>query len=194
MPVRDVVQIGHPALKKKNAYVTDFRDPRLLELVEDLTDTMREAGLVGIAAPQIGLNYRVFLTEIRKTKSRPAAHTDELRIFINPVITRLWPADVIMYEGCGSVAQGTVFGPVQRPKTITIQAYDLAGNEFELVCNGLLARVIQHEFDHLEGIEFLEKMTDLRKLIDISFYNKSVKNSAQEKKKCEITKKRVRYF
>jgi peptide deformylase len=194
MPVRDIVQIGHPALRKKNASVMDFSSPRLLELVEDLTDTMREAGLVGIAAPQIGLNYRVFLTEIRKTKSRPATHSDQLRIFINPVITRLWPTEVIMYEGCGSVAQGTVFGPVQRPKTISVQAYDLTGKEFELVCNGLLARVIQHECDHLEGIMFLEKMTDLRKLIDTTFYHKSIRNSVMEKKKCEITKKRIRYL
>jgi len=70
-----------------------------------------------------------------------------------------------VYEGCGSVAHGELFAPVKRPKTITVEAYDKKGQKFRLVCDGLLGRVIQHEYDHLSGIEFTEKILDYRKIM-----------------------------
>jgi len=73
--------------------------------------------------------------------------------------------DIIQYEGCGSVP-GNIFGPVERPKKITVEAFDQHGRKFQLTCDGILGRVIQHEMDHLHGIEFVEKVQDYTKLLN----------------------------
>lgn len=96
MAIRKTVQIGHPALKAINREIVDFADPKLTQLVQDLQDTMYSAGLIGIAAPQIGENFRVFITEPRETESRPADQADELRIYINPIIVNKSKDEVII--------------------------------------------------------------------------------------------------
>jgi peptide deformylase len=78
----------------------------------------------------------------------------------------------VIYEGCGSVAYAKLFAPVRRPEKITIEALDENGNIFRLSADGMLARVIQHEFDHLNGIEFTEKITDMRKIMSSEEYRK----------------------
>lgn len=155
MAVKKIIQIGHPALKAKNKQITSFDDLKLKQLVKDLKDTMIAGDLIGIAAPQIARNFTVFVTQPRKTKSRTGIG-DELRVYINPIITVFSNEESIIFEGCGSVLNGQLFGPVRRPREITIEAHDLRGKKFQLRCDGILARVIQHEFDHLSGIEFLE--------------------------------------
>ena len=82
MAIRKAIQIGHPALKAINQEIVEFADYKLIQLVQDLRDTMYSAGLIGIAAPQIGENYRVFITEPRETENRPADQADELRVYI----------------------------------------------------------------------------------------------------------------
>lgn len=193
MAVREVVQIGHPALKAKNKTIANFNSPKVKQLIKDLVDTMREEELIGVAAPQIGENLKIFVTEPRKTKTRTGDQVDQLRVYINPAIIFLSKAQTIIYEGCGSVAKGTIFGPVKRPEEITIEAIDEKGKKFKLNCNGILARVIQHEYDHLQGVEFTEKVTDYQKLIDVSFYKKYIKNSKQQKRASKITKILVSY-
>jgi peptide deformylase len=80
-----------------------------------------------------------------------------------------------------------LFGPVKRPKTITIKARDENGNKFQLKCDGLLARVIQHEYDHLFGIEFTEKIYDYKRLMDVYFYRKEIRKSKQQVSASKIT-------
>ena len=82
---------------------------------------------------------------------------------------------------------GQLFGPVKRSKTITIQAYDENANKFQLKCDGLLARVILHEYDHLFGIEFTEKIYDYKKLVDDNFYRKNIKKSKRQVQNSKIT-------
>lgn len=145
--------------------------------------------MIGIAAQQIGENWKIFVTEPRETKTRPVDQADELRVYINPEI--VWSSDEesIIYEGCGSVLNTSLFGPVKRPKDITVEAFDQNGNKFRLTCNGILSRVIQHEYDHLSGIEFIEKIFDYKKLMSAEFYFKTIKMSSEQMEASRITKK-----
>lgn len=184
MAVRVVLQIGDPRLKAENKEVEDFNNPLIKRIIKDLTDTMRKNGLVGIAASQIGQNYKIFVTEPRKTKTRKVSQIDKLRIYINPRIVYFSKEENIIYEGCGSVANGELFAPVKRPKEIKVEAYDLDRKKFSLKCDGLLARVIQHEYDHLFGIEFTEKIMDYRKIMSQKHYAKTVRNSKEQIEAC----------
>lgn len=188
MAVRRVIQIGDPRLKNKNKAVVDFADKKLHILIQDLKDTMNKTGLVGIAAPQIGKNYCVFVTHPRNTKTRNIGKEDIFRIYINPKITYFSQVKTIIYEGCGSVMKGQLFGPVKRPKEVKIEAFDEKGQKFELESDGLLARVIQHEYDHMTGVEFTEKISDYKKLISETFYRKNIRDSEDTKKLLNITK------
>jgi peptide deformylase len=190
MATCDVLQIGDPKLKAKNKRVENTKNPLIKNVIQGLIDTMRTNGLVGIAAPQIGENYHIFVTEPRKTETRAKDQTDELRVYINPTITYFSKAKSIIYEGCGSVMHGDFFAPVQRPKQISIEAYDKDMKKFTLVCDGLLARVIQHEYDHLSGVEFTEKIHDYSKILCREFYMKGIKKSRVQMVASEITVKR----
>lgn len=177
MVVENVVQIGNPLLKKKSKKVSDIKSVETKRVIENLIDSMRNYNLVGMAAGQIGEKIRIFVTEIRKTSTRDPKSIDDLRIFINPKIVWFSKKEVIIYEGCGSVANGNLFGPVKRSEKIKVRATDENGKRFELKTSGLLARVIQHEYDHLNGIEFTEKITDIRKIMSKSEYLKMMEKS-----------------
>jgi len=187
MAVRETLQIGNPSLKAPNAPITDPNDPKVKQVIEDLVDTMRANDLVGMAAPQIGENYRVFVTEPRETEIRPKEQSDVLRIYINPKVTLMSEEQIEIWEGCGCVANATLFAPVVRPKVITIEATDTEGHLFRLKADGILGRVIQHEYDHLDGIEFVEKITDLKRIMSKEFYIKLIKPLAKVKAACLIT-------
>jgi len=189
MATRDTLQIGDLRLKAPNKTVEKFTDSSVKQVIQDLFDTMRANELIGMAAPQIGENWKIFVTEPRETKFRMADQVDILRVYINPIILNSSKEESIIYEGCGSVLNGQLFGPVKRPKEITIEAFDQEGKKFRLTCDGILARVIQHEYDHLNGIEFTEKIFDYRKLVSVDFYLKDIKKSPEQIKDSMITKK-----
>lgn len=176
MAIKKTVEIGNEIVRAKAKKVDAIATAKVQKIITDLVDTMRAGGLVGMAAPQIGVSARIFVTEIRRTKARKAVdHGETLKVFINPVITKASEKMLSDYEGCGSVAMGQLFGPVKRPETISVHAWDENGEEFELETSGLLARIIQHEYDHLEGICFIDKVTDTKKLLGMSEYRKLVK-------------------
>ncbi|MEK7079429.1 MAG: peptide deformylase [Patescibacteria group bacterium] len=185
MAIKKIIQIGHPALKAENKKITSFDDPKLKQLVKDLKDTMIAGDLIGIAAPQIAKNFTVFVTQPRKTKARTGVG-DILRVYINPVITVSSNEDSIIFEGCGSVLNGQLFGPVRRPREIRIEAHDLQGKKFRLRCDGILARVIQHEYDHLSGIEFLEKISDYKQIMNSDYYKKNIRKSKAQTEASKI--------
>ncbi|MBU2632093.1 peptide deformylase [Patescibacteria group bacterium] len=186
MAARQTVQIGHPALRKDNQNISDFNSAETKETVIDLKDTMKVKKSVGLAAPQIKKNFNIFVTEIRKTKFRNLSH-DEFRAYINPKIIHFSKKQSIIFEGCFSVMNGQIFGPVKRPSEITIEAYNERGKKFQLRCNGILARVIQHEYDHLLGIEFLEKIYDYKQLMTHRYYKQNIRNSKEEQEASKTT-------
>ncbi len=175
MIIKKLIQIDNPLLKQKVQAVENFCTPEVTKVIKDLIDSMRFHDLVGIAAPQIGTPLKMFITEVRKTKFRNPQEVDKLRIFINPKIT--WESEEknVVYEGCGSVKKSQIFGLVKRPKQVKIRAQDKNGIEFSLSASGLLARVIQHEIDHLNGMEFIDKVADKKDLISKKEYLKKIK-------------------
>jgi peptide deformylase len=187
MAVRKTLQIGDPRLKQENLVVKDFNNPQVKKVIKDLRDSMIKNDLVGMAAPQIGCNYKIFITQPRKTKTRKLPKGDKLRVYINPRIVKFSKKENIAYEGCGSVLHGNLFGPVKRPQEITIEANDENGDNFQLRCDGILSRVIQHENDHMTGIEFTEKIFDYRKLMSAEFYLKNIRNSKEQLEVSNIT-------
>ncbi len=194
MSARRIIQLGDPRLKNKNKIITNFIDQKLHLLIQDLKDTMNKNNLVGIAAPQIGENYNVFVTYPRNTKTRNIGKEDIFRVYINPKIAYFSKKQVIVYEGCGSVMRGQLFGPVRRPKEIRIKAQGKKGHKFEITTDGLFSRVIQHEYDHMFGIEFTEKISDYKKLISQKFYIKNIKNLKETKKLLNITKVKYKKY
>src|SRR3990167_10333458 len=98
MAIKKIIEIGHKVLKLDNRLITDFNSSHLKNLIKDLSDTMRKVDLIGIAAPQIGENYQVFLTQPRNTKARNLGKTDVLRVYINPLITFKSKETNLIYE------------------------------------------------------------------------------------------------
>jgi len=146
-------------MRKKALKVSDYFSKETKKTVCDLIDSMRHHALVGMAAPQIGVCSRIFVTEIRETKLRKAHSAndiDDLRVFINPKVISVSEKTTKGWEGCGSVACADLFAKVERPKEITVEAFDKKGEKFTLTAKGLLARVIQHEIDHLNGVVFTD--------------------------------------
>lgn len=175
MVIKNIIQIGNPVLSQISKPVKDINSKDVKKVIKDLVDSMRYHELVGMAASQIGYKLRIFVTEIRKTPTRDPKFIDKLRVYINPKITWFSKKQVVIYEGCGSVAYGQLFGPVRRPKQVVIEAMGRNGRIFKLKADELLARVIQHEYDHLDGIEFTEKISDIRKIMSKEEYLKKIK-------------------
>lgn len=171
MIIRKVIQVGNPLLNRKTKLVADFKSKETKRVITNLTDSLRHHDLIGMAANQIGEKLRIFVTEVRRTKYRKHKK-EKLRVYINPKIVWASKKQVVIYEGCGSVAYSKLFAPVKRPEKIIIEAFDERGNKFSLKATGLLSRVIQHEYDHLNGIAFTEKISDHRKIMSSEEYRK----------------------
>ena len=124
--------------------------------------------------------------QLRNTKARNIGKADKLRIFINPKITYKSKKQNLIYEGCGSVAD--IFGPVLRPEEVEVEATDEKGQRFSLRADGILGRVMQHEYDHLQGIEFIQKVSDYSKIVVKKHYRKNIRNSKLQKKNSLTTK------
>jgi len=172
MIVKNTIQLGNPLLRRKAKSVKDFSVPEVKKTVKDLVDTMRHFSLVGISAPQIGISSQIFVSEIKPTKYRVGADLDDLRVYINPIIVNFSKKTAVDYEGCGSVGNAAIFGQVRRSESVTIRAFNEKGDKFERTVTGLLARVIQHEIDHLNGIMFTDKLVSAKTLLSREEYLK----------------------
>lgn len=176
MSIKQTVQIGNKIIRQKAKTVKNVSIIEIQKTINDLIDSMRHDNLVGMAAPQVGKSWQIFVIEIRKTTYRKnIAKSDSLRIFINPKITWQSKKQVDSYEGCGSVAEAQLFGIVRRSESVICEALDRNGKHFKTKASGFLARIIQHEMDHLNGVVFIDKMNDTRTLVDRQTYIDSQK-------------------
>ncbi|MCS6878230.1 MAG: peptide deformylase [Geminicoccaceae bacterium] len=157
MAVRRILIAPHPLLKLKARPVERF-DEELSRLLDDMLETMYRAPGIGLAAPQIGVSLRAVVVDLAK-EGEPRA---PLRI-VNPEIT--WYSDelVTMEEGCLSLPEQ--FAEVTRPRAVRLRYRDERGGEHELEAEGLLARCLQHEVDHLDGILFVDRLSPLKRNI-----------------------------
>ncbi len=188
MSIRPTLQIGDPRLRTHNEEVKNFSDSQIKQIIKDLQETMADEKLIGMAAPQIGENVRIFVTEPRETTTRPADQSDIFRVYINPKIISFSDEENKIFEGCGSVLHGQLFGPVDRAKEITVEAFDENGRKFQLTCDGILARVIQHEVDHLNQEIFIEKVSDYKELLAVEFFREKAKKTPSLANAAHISK------
>jgi len=149
----EIVKYCHPVLRWKSSPLPEVTDD-LRRTISKMFDLMYEAKGIGLAANQVGLPYRFF---IANETGDPDEEDAEL-VFINPVITKKFGGWKEAEEGCLSLPQ--LYGQVNRAKEVIVQAYDLDGQGFEIECEDLLARVIQHETDHLDGVLFIDRMSE----------------------------------
>ena len=149
MAIRNIRELGDGALRKVCKPVKEL-NRRTKILIEDMFDTMYEADGVGLAAPQVGILKRIFVIDCGDEEGNSVPY-----VFINPEITE---RDGIQtdFEGCLSVPGKS--GKVPRAMTITVKSFDENMEPFEMKAEGLLARCIQHEYDHLEGIVYVDKV------------------------------------
>lgn len=156
MAIRDIVYLGDPVLRTPAEPVDQF-DDELRALVEEMFETMYHAEGVGLAAPQIGLSKRVFVVDVREEEA-PLGGRFAL---INPEIVAVSRETEKSGEGCLSIPGLEEL--VERPERVTIRGHDPEGNLFEVEADGLLARALQHENDHLDGVLFLDRVSALKR-------------------------------
>jgi peptide deformylase len=154
MGLRQIRLLGDPVLRKKTRKVTRFND-NLRALVEEMAETMRSAQGVGLAAPQVGILERVIVVETPEDEDEPGS--GRLYAVVNPEIKDASAEQVDGIEGCLSIP-GYV-GEVTRHETITVRGQDPRGRRIRIKAQGFLARVFQHEMDHLEGVLFIDQLT-----------------------------------
>ena len=173
-----ILAYGNPVLKKKAKNISnDFIN--LNEFIENMWETMNNANGVGLAAPQVGLSFRIFIVDTSPFADSESMNKDEFelvssfkKVFINPVIINETGNKWDFNEGCLSIPE--VRADVKRPETILIKYFDEEFNQHQHYFNGIIARVVQHEYDHIEGVLFTDKISPLKrkllkgKLIDVS--------------------------
>lgn len=165
MSVRQVIRMGHPTLRKSaEPYpVEKIGSPEFNDLVEDMRETLHAYGGIGLAAPQIDVSQQVAVIEITTPQSRYGEiATLPFTVYINPRITTLNPGTAGYWEGCLSVPG--MRGYVERPQHIQVDYINDAGAPDSLELKGFLATVFQHEFDHLLGKLYIDRMTDMTRL------------------------------
>ena len=167
MTVRKVVTLNDERLRQKAEKIKQFT-PALKQLAEDMLETMRANRGVGLAGPQIGVMQRIFVAEIppeRSDTEEPHPQSGVTYVLINPEIVQCADTLVEGREGCLSIPSW--FGLVERPEWVEVKAQDLSGNPIKLKVNDLLARIFQHELDHLNGVLFIDYIKDREKLWQI---------------------------
>lgn len=146
MAIRKVRKIGDPVLRETSSNIGKIDKP-VLDLVSDMLDTLEEEGGVGLAAPQIGITKRIILVR----------YEDKVETYINPEIEIIENKRIEGDEGCLSIYSIQGF-QVKRYPRIKIRTTNIKGNTEEFIAEDLLARVIQHEVDHLDGIMFIDHL------------------------------------
>jgi peptide deformylase len=164
--VREIIRMGHPLLRRRARTLTpeELGSEPIRGLVADMVETLRHAGGIGLAAPQVGESIRLAIIEIPGGPSRYGVVPPlPLTVFVNPVIDALDERVAGCWEGCLSVPG--LRGWVERPQHVGVRALDLDGKPFELELKGFLATVFQHEFDHLDGRLYVDLVRDPRRLV-----------------------------
>ena len=155
-----IVAYGDPILKKRAEEIS--RDyPDLDQLIESMYETMHQSHGVGLAAPQVGLSIRLFVTDGSPFEEEEEGLKEFRQVFINPVIRNEQGEPWKFNEGCLSIPG--IREDVQRPEEVYIEYYDAGWNFRKETYTGIAARIIQHEYDHIEGVLFVDRISPLRR-------------------------------
>lgn len=156
MTIREIVTMPNPVLRRKTRKVTDF-GPELQTLVDDMVETMRVAPGVGLAAPQINISQQLIVVEFGDEEDEEAPK--KLYVLANPEIVKLSKETVVGVEGCLSIPG--IIGEVERSEKALIKGLNRRGQPVKIKADGWLARIFQHEIDHLNGVLYVDKATRL---------------------------------
>lgn len=156
--ILEIVELGNPVLRTKAKEVKDISDPKVQQLIDDLIFTAHEASGVGLAAPQVGQSLRIFIIASYPNDRYPEAPEMIPTPVINPKIISYSDGLVKGWEGCLSIPG--IRAPVLRHRSVKVKYFDREGNELEAMFEDFVARIFQHEFDHIEGIVFLDRLED----------------------------------
>ncbi len=182
-----IVHYNSPILRQKGRIVTEF-GPELAQLANDMVATMHQAEGIGLAAQQVGLALQVCVMDLRRADpdfhweyngSRPPLELFMPITLVNPVVQKLPSEEVAYEEGCLSFPK--IRGDVVRPDAVAVTFLDVRGQKHELKATGLLARCIQHEVDHLNGVLFIDRMAKLSRLS----VDRAIKDLAKRTKDAE---------
>ena len=172
MAILKIARMGHPVLRRRAQEVADPTAPEIHQLVRDMLETMEDADGAGLAAPQVHVPLRVVVFHVPPEREDPDGSDAEpgaepagvpLTVLVNPVIEPLDDDMALDWEGCLSVPG--LMGAVPRHTRIHYRANTLDGGTIERTAEGFHARVVQHECDHLDGILYPQRMTDLSLLM-----------------------------
>lgn len=159
MAIREIIRMGHPTLRRvaRPLLSHELSGDAVRTLLADMVDTLHHAGGIGLAAPQVNASVRLAIIEIPGGNSRYGEiPTMPLTVFVNPEIEVLDGNVAGYWEGCLSVPG--LRGFVERPQHVKVRSLDLQGKPFELELKGFLATVFQHEFDHLDGKLYIDRL------------------------------------
>ena len=159
MGIRKIVTLPDPVLRKKARKIAEI-GPELQNLIDDMVETMREAPGVGLAAPQVGVSSRLIVIEFGDEEDEEAPK--KLYVVINPEIVRTDSEIVTGVEGCLSIPE--MVGNVERFESITVRGLNRRGQPVKIKAKGWLARIFQHEIDHLEGVLFVDRTDEVWKV------------------------------
>jgi len=151
--VRQLHLLGSPVLRQRAPAVARVDDV-VRRLVDDLFETMRAAKGVGLAAPQVGASQRVAVVDVGEEFPPPL-------VLINPRIVESGAEVELAEEGCLSIPE--IFGDVERPARVVLEALDREGEPYRVTVSGYKARAVQHEIDHLDGILFLDRLSAVKR-------------------------------
>lgn len=164
MSILKVARLGHPVLRKATANLVqrELQSAAMQKFIDDMIETMKEYDGVGLAADQVHESKQLAVLEVANNPRYPNKPDVPLTVLVNPKVTPL--SDVLEedWEGCLSIPD--LRGKVPRYTSVRVQAWDRNGQELDYVATGFHARVIQHEFDHLNGKLYVDRMCDLTTL------------------------------
>jgi len=163
MTLREIIKLPHPMLRRKAHKVVDF-NADLLQLIEDMIETMRDEPGVGLAAPQVNISQRLIVVEYPEDDTIPNAKP-KVFVLVNPKLTQVSDEKMKEIEGCLSVPN--LFGEVDRSQSVTVRAQNRHGKVVTIRANDWLARIFQHEIDHLNGILFVDRANTLYQPEDV---------------------------
>jgi len=172
MAVRRILLLGEKILREPGLEVEAF-DDELRALVEDMLETMYYADGIGLAAPQVGVSLRVCVLDLRDEDDPDGGRW----VFVNPVIVESSDEDDKAPEGCLSIPE--MEDVVSRAARVTVQGFDADGEAIEVEADGLLARALQHEIDHLDGVLFIDRLSAYKRRALLKKWKKSQKEGAK---------------
>ncbi|NHC33064.1 peptide deformylase [Scytonema millei] len=168
----EIIQLGNPILRSKAEFVENIDEPQIQQLIDDLLITVKQTNGVGIAAPQVGVGDRIFIVASRPNPRYPHAPEMEPTPMINPKILARSSESVKGWEGCLSIPG--IRGSVPRDRSIEVEYSDRYGKLHKQELTDFVARIFQHELDHLDGIVFLDRLETNYDIITEQEYQKLV--------------------